>query len=133
MLVLEAFILVTVFCGFLGIVLKKNLMMKILSMVVMSTGFVGFYVFVAARSGLFTPIANTEANGVDVASSAATSVAVEAAIEIVDYADPVPQAVILTAIVIGFSILALMLVCVMKLSRDNPTLECDEIERTYTS
>ncbi|MCZ0903284.1 cation:proton antiporter subunit C, partial [Microcoleus sp. HI-ES] len=50
----------------------------------------------------------------------------------VDYADPVPQAVILTAIVIGFSIQALMLVSVMKLARDNPTLESNEIEMNNT-
>ncbi len=43
-----------------------------------------------------------------------------------------PQAVILTAIVIGFSIQALMLVGVMKLARDNPTLETNEIEKNNT-
>ena len=86
-------------------------MMKILAMDVMSTGVVGFYVLVAASPGLFTPIM-TVSNDADTA-----------------YADPVPQAVILTAIVIGFSIQALMLVGVMKLSRDNPTLDCREIER----
>lgn len=140
MLILEAFILATVFCGFLGIVLKKNLMMKIISMDVMSTGIIGFYVFVAAQSGLFTPIANADGVvvvGVDAAAGAASGAdaaltAAEAATGVVAYADPVPQAVILTAIVIGFSIQALMLVGVMKLARDNPTLECNEIERTYT-
>ncbi|MGD1895739.1 MAG: cation:proton antiporter subunit C [Phormidesmis sp.] len=111
MFILEAFILATVLCGFFGIILKKNLMMKILAMDVMSTGVIGFYVLVAANTGLFTPIAAPESRGP------------------VEYADPVPQAVILTAIVIGFSIQALMLVGVMKLSRDNPTLECREIER----
>jgi multicomponent Na+:H+ antiporter subunit C len=35
----------------------------------------------------------------------------------------------LTAIVIGFSIQALMLVGVMKLARDNPTLETSDIEQ----
>ena len=50
----------------------------------------------------------------------------------ITYADPVPQAVILTAIVIGFSIQALMLVGVMKLARDNPTLESNEIEKNNT-
>jgi len=45
----------------------------------------------------------------------------------------VPQAVILTAIVIGFSIQALMLVGVMKLSRDNPTLDAQSIEEHYSS
>jgi len=115
MFTLEAFILSTVFCGFLGIILKKNLMMKIISMDVMSTGIIGFYVLVAASPGLFTPIVGANETGAG---------------EAIAYADPVPQAVILTAIVIGFSIQALMLVGVMKLARGNPTLDCREIERS---
>lgn len=78
----------------------------------MSTGVVAYYVLVASRDGLFTPILSDVKNGA--------------------YADPVPQAVILTAIVIGLSIQALMLVGVMKLSRDNPTLESNEIEKNNT-
>ena len=108
MSLLEACISATVLIGFFGILLKKNLMMKIIAMDVMSTGVIGYYVLIAARGGLATPIA---VDGVPV-----------------DYADPVPQAVILTAIVIGFSIQALMLVGAMKLSRDYPTLECRDIE-----
>ena len=112
--ILEAFIFGTVLFGFFGILAKKNLIMKILSMDVMSTGVIGLYVLVAARGGLFTPIAGSK----------------QVASQSIEYADPVPQAVILTAIVIGFSIQALMLVGMMKLSRDNPTLECREIEET---
>jgi multicomponent Na+:H+ antiporter subunit C len=67
---------------------------------------------IAARDGLFSPIVTDAQKG--------------------GYADPVPQAVILTAIVIGLSIQALMLVGVMKLSRDNPTLEIHKIERRNT-
>lgn len=78
----------------------------------MSTGVIAYYVLIASRDGLFTPIF---ADGKNVA-----------------YSDPVPQAVILTAIVIGFSIQALMLVGVMKLARDNPTLESNEIEKNNT-
>lgn len=106
---LEACVFATILCGFFGIVFKQNLVMKIISMDVMSTGVIAYYVLIAARDGLFTPIladSNKE-----------------------NYADPVPQAVILTAIVIGFSIQALMLVGVMKLARDNPTLETSEIEQ----
>ena len=114
--ILEACILATILCGFFGIILKKNLMMKILSMDVMSTGAIGYYVLVAARGGLYTPIASASAPNA----------------EPIAYADPVPQAVILTAIVIGFSIQALMLVGVMKLARDNPTLETHEIEKNNT-
>lgn len=109
---LEAFVLFTMLSGFLGIIFKKNLVMKIISMDIMSTGVIGYYVLIASRDGLFTPIvANT------------TNVA---------YSDPVPQAVILTAIVIGFSIQALMLVGVMKLAKDNPTLETSVIEENNT-
>ena len=106
---LEAFVLTTILCGFLGILLKKNLFMKIISMDVMSTGIIAYFVVVASRGGVFTPIlSDTPRN---------------------NYADPVPQAVIF-AIVIGFSIQALMLVGIIKLSRNNPTLEINEIEKS---
>lgn len=110
---LEAFVFATVLCGFFGIILKKNLVMKIISMDVMSTGVIAYYVLIASREGLFTPIVSSSIkNGA--------------------YSDPVPQAIILTAIVIGFSIQALMLVGVMKLARDNPTLETNEVEKNNT-
>ena len=109
---LEAFVLATILCGFFGIIFKKNLVMKIVSMDVMSTGVIAYYVVVASRDGWLTPIISKVKN--------------------VGYADPVPQAVILTAIVIGFSIQALMLVGVIKLARDNPTLESNEIENNNT-
>lgn len=108
---LEAFIFAVIVLGFLGTIFKQTLIMKIISMDVMSTGVIAFYVLIAARSGIFTPILP------DVPRA-------------VQYADPVPQAVILTAIVIGFSIQALMLVGIMKLARDNPTLETHEIEKS---
>ncbi len=78
----------------------------------MSTGVIAYYVLIASRNGFVTPIVSNVKNSA--------------------YADPVPQAVILTAIVIGFSIQSLMLVGVMKLARDNPTLESNEIEKNYT-
>jgi len=110
---LEAFVFSTVLCGFFGIIFKQNLVMKIVSMDIMSTGVIAYYVLIAARNGLFTPILSNKDN--------------------IDYADPVPQAVILTAIVIGFSIQALMLVGVMKLSKNNPTLEVRAIEENNTN
>ncbi|MEA5421313.1 NADH-quinone oxidoreductase subunit K [Spirulina sp. CCNP1310] len=112
MSVLEAYIFGTLLIGFFGIIFKKNLMMKIIAMDVMSTGVIAYYVLIAARGGFYTPIAAGSTPG--------------------PYADPVPQAVILTAIVIGFSIQALMLVGVMKLARNNPTLETDQIETHNT-
>jgi multicomponent Na+:H+ antiporter subunit C len=109
-IILESFIIASILCGFLGMVYKRNLVMKIMGMDVMSTGVIAYYVLIASREGLLTPILSPTHDG--------------------GYADPVPQAVILTAIVIGFSIQALMLVGVMKLAKDNPTLEVEEIERS---
>lgn len=108
---LHACVYATILLGFFGLIFKENLVMKIIAMDVMSTGVIALFVLVAARKGVHTPIVSVATVG--------------------DYADPVPQAVILTAIVIGFSIQALMLVGVMKLARDNPTLEVQEIERGY--
>ena len=113
MAILETFVFATVIGGFFGILLKKNIVMKIISMDVMSTGVIAYYVLVSARTGVFTPIADESSANVA-------------------YADPVPQAVILTAIVIGLSLQALMLVGVMKLARDVPTLDIDDIETEYT-
>jgi multicomponent Na+:H+ antiporter subunit C len=79
----------------------------------MSTGVISYYVLMASRDGLVTPIIGNAKNNAT-------------------YADPVLQAVILTGIVIGFSIQALMLVGVMKLAQNNPTLESNEIERNNT-
>lgn len=110
---LYACVYITILLGFFGILLKENLVMKIIAMDVMSTGVIALFVLVAAGGGRFTPIF------IDGPQR--------------DYADPVPQAVILTAIVIGFSIQALMLVGVMKLARDNPTLETRAIEEEYRS
>ncbi|MEB3161049.1 MAG: NADH-quinone oxidoreductase subunit K [Synechocystis sp.] len=112
MVILEACLLGAVLIGFLGLLYKQNLMMKIIAMDVMSTGVIAFYCLIAARTGFLTPI---------VTGSAST----------LTYADPVPQAVILTAIVIGLSIQALMLVATMKLAQENPTLEVKAIEKRY--
>ncbi len=109
---LEACVFATILCGFLGIILKKNLVMKIISMDIMSTGVIAYYVLIASRNGVFTPIVSRVKDAA--------------------YADPVPQAVILTAIVIGFSIQALMLVGVIKLAKNNPTLETQAIEESNT-
>ncbi len=110
-MIVDGLILATVLCGLLGVILKRNLVMKILAMDVMGTGVIAWFVVAAGRSGVRTPIATAP----DAAGG---------------YADPVPQAVILTAIVIGLSLQALMLVGVIKLSRDHPTLEVDAIEES---
>ncbi|NJQ98671.1 MAG: cation:proton antiporter [Hydrococcus sp. CSU_1_8] len=86
--------------------------MKIVSMDVMSTGVVSYYVLMASREGLFAPI------GLGCQKC-----------RLCRSRSPGSH---LNGDVIGFSIQALMLVGVMKLARDNPTLESHEIEKNNT-
>ncbi len=106
--VMKALILVTILIGLLGLLFKRNLLLRILAMDVMGTGVISLFVLSAARPGQLTP---TVIEGAQHA-----------------YADPVPQAVILTAIVIGFSVVALVLVKAVSLAQRFPTLDVREIE-----
>jgi len=107
---LELLILGAVLAGFAGLLLRRNLFLKILSMDVMGSAVVALFVLVGARSGLRSPI--LPASGTAAAIDPGTP-----------WADPIPQAVILTAIVIGLSIQALLLVVITRLSRIDPSLD----------
>ncbi len=109
--ILRALVLSVIVIGLFGLLFKRSLLLRILAMDVMSTGIVSLFVLAASRHGRRTPTVSAEG---------------EAA-----YADPVLQAVILTAIVIGFSIIALALLKSMFLARRFPTLEVDEIEKEW--
>jgi multicomponent Na+:H+ antiporter subunit C len=117
---LELLILGAVLAGFAGLLLRRNLFLKVLSMDVMGSAVVALFVLVGARSGLRSPILPASAT-----AAAAASVADAAATTDLGtpWADPIPQAVILTAIVIGLSIQALLLVVITRLSRIDPSLD----------
>jgi multicomponent Na+:H+ antiporter subunit C len=105
---LELLLLATVLAGFVGLLLRRNLFLKALAMDVAGTGVVALFVLLGARSGLRSPIL-ADADGVPAPTTA--------------WADPIPQAVILTAIVIGLSIQALVLVVVSRLAQSDPLLD----------
>lgn len=108
---LELLILLAALAGFAGLLLRRNLFLKVLAMDVMGSAVVALFVLLAARSGLRSPI--LQRSGEVLAQ---------------DYADPVPQAVILTAIVIGLSIQALLLVVITQLARIDPSLDAASFE-----
>jgi multicomponent Na+:H+ antiporter subunit C len=112
---LALLILVAVLVGFVGLLLRRNLFLKVMAMDVMGSGVVALFVLVAARTGLKSPILLAPA-------------AAETATARVPLADPIPQAVILTAIVIGLSIQALLLVVITRLSRVDPSLDLGSFE-----
>ena len=114
---LELLILLAMLSGFLGLLLHRNLFLKVLSMDVLSTAVVALFVLVAARTGLRSPILSIP------------NASAESATFLNSTADPIPQAVILTAIVIGLSIQALLLVVISRLARFDPMLDVRSFEQ----
>ncbi|MEB3157252.1 MAG: cation:proton antiporter subunit C [Cyanobacteriota bacterium] len=115
---LELLILLAALAGFTGLLLRRNLFLKVLAMDVMGSAVVALFVLLAARSGLRSPILSRLADP-DAPGQASALLA-----------DPVPQAVILTAIVIGLSIQALLLVVITQLARIDPNLDVSSFEPT---
>lgn len=113
---LEALVLLALLAGLLGLLLRRNLFLRALAMDVMGSAVVALFVLVAARSGLRTPI-------LEGPQLPAPPLA---------WADPIPQAVILTAIVIGLSIQALLLVVITRLARIDPLLNTASFEQLGT-
>ncbi|MDI3472500.1 MAG: multicomponent Na+:H+ antiporter subunit [Thermotogaceae bacterium] len=102
--------IIVFFIGFLGTVFKKSLILKMLSLGVMNTGVITFFVSLSYRSGKMAPIIDNSSNFVE------------------NIADPVPQAVIITSIVIGFAILTFSLVYIMLLTVKQNTMDVKKIE-----
>jgi multicomponent Na+:H+ antiporter subunit C len=104
-------LLVVILIGFWGVLFKKNLIMKIIAMDIMNTGAISLFVLSSWYRSKAPVIAEKGSN--------------------IPTSDPVPQAVILTAIVVGFSVLALLVVYVMDLSRYFHTLDTDRIQNRW--
>lgn len=117
--ILEVLVLATVLAGLIGLLLQRNLFLKVLAMDVASTGVISLFVLIAARNGLRTPILDPGAPDALQADGAL-------------FADPIPQAVILTAIVIGLSVQALLLLATSLLAGLDPSLDVEALEQPAT-
>tara|TARA_B100001564_G_scaffold318674_1_gene295455 strand:+ start:412 stop:798 length:387 start_codon:yes stop_codon:yes gene_type:complete len=101
---------ITVLIGLSGFTLRRSLLSKLFAIDVAATGVVTLFILVASRTGVASPIV-VDAQFVD------------------SYiADPFPQGVILTAIVIGFSVEALALVLLRHMAREHPLLRVDDFD-----
>ncbi len=99
--------LVIICVGIGGLILKKNLLMKLLSLSIVNTATILFLVLIVYRPGDLAPIN------------------IESAPQV---ADPLPQALVLTSIVINFGILAFALLFIMLLVKNYHTLDTERIE-----
>jgi len=105
--VIERLLLLFLFLiGFYGLVGKKNIIKKIFGLTILNSTVVILFVLEGSRSGVFSPIL---AEG------------------IVSVVDPVPQALMLTAIVIGVCVTALALAMAYRLFRTTHTFDIDKI------
>lgn len=95
--------------GCFGLLNSKNILNSLFSLDVIDTATISIFVLFAAGSGTQTPIVG------EARYSA--------------YSDPYPQAIILTAIVIGFATQALLCSVALRLGRASPLLRYKDLER----
>lgn len=107
------FICATFVCGFFGIFYTKNMIKKLLMLGVMNVATIGFFLLIGSLHSDIPPIIS--GNNVVVNSLV--------------FADPLPQALVITSVVIGFATQSLSLVFVMYLSKKYNTIEEDKIEK----
>ena len=102
--------------GLWGVLSKHNIIKKIVALSIMNGAIVMFFVHHGARFGTTAPILEGAPSAGGPASAAAAMV------------DPLPQALMLTAIVVGICIIALGLALVVLLHRRFGTLDIRHIE-----
>ncbi len=107
-------IVLTILIGLYGTIMKRNLILKLLMLGVMNSSVIGFFLFSGIGESRTPPI---------------LSPSIQVFTQF-DYADPLPQALVITAVVIGFATLALSLVYVMMIASKFHTVDEDQVEDT---
>jgi len=108
-------VVVLMMIGIYAMIAKKNLIKKIIGMNIFQTAIILFYVSAAAKRDAGIPII-THGHGMSGHSARA-----------VDYINPLPHVLMLTAIVVSVATLGVALTLAVKVYRQYGTLEEDEI------
>lgn len=106
--------IVLMMVGLYALIVKNNLVKKIIGMSIFQTSIILFYVSTAYKTGKSIPIISL---GHDA----------HAAAHAADYINPLPHVLMLTAIVVSVATLGVALALAMKVYRQYGTLEEDEI------
>ncbi len=101
--------------GLYGITIKKNFMKKIIGLSILQTAIILFFVSIGAKKEATIPIIGHAHN-----SS-------HTAVQAIDFINPLPHVLMLTAIVVAVSTLGVALALAIKIYRIYGTLEEDEI------
>ena len=106
---MEIFAIIMFFISFYGLISAKSIIKSVVSIAIMEMAVIMFFLGVGYTNGAIPPIGAD----MDAASAAA-------------YADPLPQALMITAIVIGVVVSAVNLVILISLYSQYKTTDWDE-------
>jgi multicomponent Na+:H+ antiporter subunit C len=101
--------------GLYGMIVKKNLIKKIIGMNIFQTAIILFYISIAAKKNATIPIISHAHDSA------------HAAVHAADIINPLPHVLMLTAIVVAVATLGVALALAIKVYRQYHTLEEDEI------
>lgn len=104
--------------GIFVMIAARNLLRKVIGMSIMQTGVILFFISLAFKDGARIPI---------------LSDTTQQAIDPQHYINPLPHALMLTAIVVGVSLLGVALVLIVKIYRETGSLEEDDILKKVES
>jgi multicomponent Na+:H+ antiporter subunit C len=106
---IERFFLILLFlAGFFGLIVRRNLIKKVYALSIMNMAVLLFFNIEGGRIGTHAPF---------------TQYAEDAQ----SYVDPLPQALMLTAIVVGVCISIVALTLASRLFREHGTLDCEDL------
>ncbi|MBI9089765.1 MAG: cation:proton antiporter subunit C [Desulfobacterium sp.] len=115
--------------GLYAMIAKNNLVKKIVGMSIFQTAVILFYVSIGAKQGATIPILRhgpvPEGGGIAHAALRHGTDAVQA----VNYINPLPHVLMLTAIVVGVATLGVALALAIKVYKEYGTLEENEINQ----
>jgi multicomponent Na+:H+ antiporter subunit C len=101
--------------GLYGVIAKPNLIKQAIALGLFQTGIFLYYISMAVIDGGTAPIWTTIEDGAQKFQG--------------PYDNPLPHVLILTAIVVSVSVLAVALALIINIKRQYGTIEADEIER----
>ena len=111
--ILDLFTVVLFFISFFGLITSRNIIKSIIFILLMQTSVIMFWLFVGARTGTTPPIIYD--------------------LELLEYlpaiADPLPQALMLTAIIIGISVTAINITMLNSLFRKFNTTDWETMAK----
>ena len=104
--IVELFCIILFFVSFYGLIVSKNIIKSIVFIVLMETSVIMFFLSFGFQTGILPPIGQNLQY-----------------VEIIG--DPLPQALMLTAIIIGMSVTAVNIIMVISLYRKYQTTDWD--------